>query len=197
VQPHGFGVRVWGEDAKAYIVQIKRHRKQFRKAVGKVGETKQEEAREAAIAFRGTVKAGRDPRAEERAARDAWTLRDAIGWYLGAYSVAKKLSVDHHIDCVSRFENHTPDRLKGMKLTDITQTMIAGRHKEITTGLRRGDSRARGGARRANTWLTLTGTLFNLGIAQGQCTINPTKGIRPNPETHRDRYLSPRELSTL
>jgi integrase len=39
--------------------------------------------------------------------------------------------------------------------------------------------------------------LFTLGIAQGHCPTNPTTGIRKNEETHRDRFLSERELATL
>ena len=83
----GYGVRVWGEGSKrAYIVQIKRDGKTSRKALGKVGEVSQEHARQQAIAFRGAVRQGRDPRAEEKAERGAWTLQDAIDYFLGDYA---------------------------------------------------------------------------------------------------------------
>ena len=39
--------------------------------------------------------------------------------------------------------------------------------------------------------------LFTLGMGQGHCTLNPCTGIKKNAETHRDRYLSERELATL
>ena len=86
------------------------------------------------------------------------------------------------------FAHHTPDRWKALRLTEITQAMIVQRHRDIT---------ASGGSRRANYWLAMMSRLFTLGMGQGHCTLNPCTGIKKNAETHRDRYLSERELATL
>jgi integrase len=193
----GFGVWVWGEHSRAYVVQAKRDGRSYRKTLGKVGEITQEKAREAATAFKGTVKAGRDPNAEEKAERGAWTLQDAMDHFLGAYATARRLAPAYRTDCDALFKHHTPDKWKSMKLADVSQSMIVARHGAITGGVTIKDSEARGGTRRANAWLTLMSRLFTLGLASGHCTINPTTGIKKNDEVHRERYLSEREIGTL
>ena len=194
----GFGIRVWGEGSrKAYVVRAKRGSRQAFKTLGRVGEIKAEAARQVAIAFRGVVKAGRDPRAEEKAARGAWTLDDAMDHFRGDYAEARKLADSYRADMDKLYEHHTPKRWRTMKLTEITQAMLVARHKEITGGVRIGQGRARGGSRRANAWLTLMSKLFQLGIIDGHCTVSPTTGIKKNEETQRERYLSPAELASL
>ena len=194
----GFGVSVWGDgSSKAYVVQAKRHGRSFRKTLGAVGEMTAAVARERAIAFKGAVKDGRDPRAEEKAVREAWTLSDAMDHFRGSYSDARKLSTSHKSDTDIMFKHHTPDRWKTMFLRDISQGMIATRHTEITGGTTSKGSKARGGSRRANMWLALMSRLFTLGIAGGHCTVNPTTGIKKNDEVQRERFLTPREIGTL
>jgi hypothetical protein len=168
----GYGVRVWGDGSKrAYVVQIKRDGKSSRKALGRVGEVAQEKARQEAIAFRGAVRQGRDPRLEEKAARGAWTLQDAFDYFLGDYSAARRLSGGHRDNATAIFTHHVPDKWKRMKLTDISQSMIATRHRDITGGT--GGKKAPGGQTRANYFLALLSRLFTLGENQGHCTRNP------------------------
>jgi hypothetical protein len=87
------------------------------------------------VAYRGSVKAGRDPRAEDQAQRAAWTLQDAMDYYLGTHATAKKLASEHVTDRRELFENHTPDRWKSMRMTDVTHAMLAKRHLDITGGI--------------------------------------------------------------
>jgi len=193
----GFGVRVWGPGSrKGYVVQAKRDGRSFRKALGKVGQISQEKARLAATAFRGVVKDGRNPHAEDKAARDVWTLDDAMDHFRGDYAAARNLSEGHKTNFATAYKHHTPFRWKTMRLADISQAMIAARHKEITGGVRYTDNKARGGSRRANEWLALMSRLFTLGAQHG-CPVNPATGIKKNAETERDRYLSPSEIKTL
>ena len=194
----GFGVRVWGPDnRRGYIIQTGRGKQSFRKALGKVGEVKVDAARAAAIAYRGAVKSGRDPNAEDTAARQAWTLDDAMTYFRGSYADARKLSAEYKADSGALFDHHTPDRWKGMKLTAVTQPMVVTRHGQITDGTIDGTGSVRGGTRRANAWLSLMSRLFTLGIQEGHCTSNPTVGIKKNEETHRERLLSEAEIETL
>lgn len=183
----GFGVRVHGDGARAYVVQVKHAGRQYREVLGRVGETKAKDAREAAIAFKGRVRGGQDPRAGEKALAAAWTLADAMTYFSGAHAQVRKLSGKHLTDSEHRWEHHTPDRWKAMKLPDISQGMVATRHSEITLGAPAG----------ANRWLALMSKLFELGIVQGHCVLNPAKGIKRNEEVQRDRFLNPRELTTL
>ena len=189
----GFGIRVWGPGNKrGYIIQTKHHGRSHRKALGKVGQVTAQGARDHAIAFRTAVRAGRDPRAEDKTARQAWTLQDAMDHFKGDYAEARKLSTTYKADSAAMFEHHTPDRWKTMKLSAFTQAMIVARHKAITSG----DSGRRGGSRRANTWLSLMSRLFTLGMPE-HCSANPVEGIRRNPEVERERFLSEIELTTL
>ena len=189
----GFGVRVWGPGNKrGYIIQTKHHGRSYRKALGKVGQVAAQGAREAAIAFRTAVRAGRDPRAEDKTARQAWTLQDAMDHFKGDYAEARKLSTTYKADSAAMFEHHTPDRWRTMKLSAFTQSMIVTRHKAITNG----ESTRRGGSRRANTWLSLMSRLFTLGMPD-HCSANPVEGIKRNPEVERERFLSETELTTL
>ena len=189
----GFGVRVWGPGNKrGYIIQTKHHGRSHRKALGKVGQVTAQAAREAAIAFRTAVRAGRDPRAEDKTLRQAWTLQDAMDHFMGAYADARKLSANYKADGEALFKHHTPHRWKTMKLSSFTQSMMVTHHKAITSG----DSGRRGGARRANTWLALMSRLFTLGMPD-HCTSNPVEGIKRNEEVERERFLSSAELTTL
>ena len=194
----GFGVQVWGNGSRrAYIVQIKRDGKSARMTLGRVGEVKCEAARAVARQFRGAVKDGHDPRAEDRARRDAWTLQDAFDYFNGTYAEARKLSSEYQLDCGKLFENHVPKSWKSTKLTAVTHAMVVARHTAITGGFQSDESMARGGTRRANAFLSLMSRLFTLGIGQGQCTMNPASGIKKNDETMRERFLSPAEIKSL
>jgi integrase len=193
----GFGVSVWGAgSSKAYVVQAKHRGRSFRQTLGTVGEMTAAEARERAIAFKGAVKDGRDPRAELNAQRAVWTLDDAMDHFLGDYAAARKLSDGHKTNFTTAYKHHTPNKWKNLPLSEITQAMIVSRHREITGGILIKGTQVRGGSRRANEWLALMSRLFSLGANHG-CPTNPVTGIKKNEETHRDRFLTPSELRTL
>ena len=192
----GFGVRVWGKGSKrGYVVQVKRDGRSFRKALGRVGEVSQDKARAQAITYRGIVKDGRDPRAEEQTERGAWTLQDAMNYFLGAYVDAKGSSEGHIGNAKSLFKHHVPDRWKTTKLRDISHEQIAKRFRVIAGGT--GDKDAPGGASRANLWLALMSKLFALGEGKGYVVKNPCRGIDKIKTASRERYLSAREIGTL
>lgn len=195
----GYGVYVWGKGKaqRAYIVQVKRDGRSFRKSLGLVGEKPQEQARSEAIAYKGVVKAGRDPKAEEKAERGAWRLEDAMDYFRGTHATARKLSDGHLGNSETAWKHHTPARWKNMRLADISHNMVAARHREITGGVTVKGTPVRGGAARANQWLALMSKLFELGMTQGHCTLNAAKGVKKNETTERDRFLSQAELATL
>lgn len=109
-----------------------------------------DKARAQAIAFRGAVKDGRDPHAEQQAERGAWTLQDAMDYFLGSYADAKGTSEGHIANSKSLFRHHVLDKWKRMKLADITHEQIAKRFRAIAGGT--GDKHAPGGQTRANHW---------------------------------------------
>ncbi len=199
LQVPGFGVWVWGPgESRAYVVQAKHKGKSYRKTLGKVSDTRLADARLEAVKFKGVVRAGLDPNAAQKAIRGAWTLSDAVDYALGTHADAQQHAEATRELNVKAYEHHTPPRWQGMKLADITRAMIVAQHKAITAGTRCSYNRATGGARRANTWLAFMSTVFTGAIREGQYAgDNPCAGIKKNPDTERDRYLSAVEIRTL
>lgn len=186
----GFGVRVWraaGKRAsKVYVVQVRLYGRTRRKALGKPGEVELSEARERAQKIKGAISDGRDPFTEALRVREAWTLRDAMDYFLGAYALKRLLDKDYKRNSEILADNHFPRSWWHRKLSSFEQDEIVTRHDSMSDT-----------PRNANAMLQLLSRLFTLGMEHRHCDRNPVKGIQKFDETKRDRFLSDRELKTL
>ena len=90
----GFGVRLWGK-SKAYVVQVRLYGRTRRKVLGRPGEVELSDARERAQKIKGAISDGRDPFTEALRVREAWSLRDAMDYFLGAYALKRRLNRDY------------------------------------------------------------------------------------------------------
>lgn len=181
----GFGVRLWGK-SKAYVVQVRLYGRTRRKVLGKPGEVELSEARERAQKIKGAISDGRDPFTEALRARAAWTMRDAMDYFLGAYAMRRRLDKHYKRNSETLANNAFPKAWWHRKLSSFTQDEIVTRHNSMSLT-----------PRNANALLQLLSRLFTLGMEQRHCDRNPVKGIQKFDETKRDRFLTDRELKTL
>lgn len=181
----GFGLRVRGA-AKAYVVQVRLYGRTRRKTLGKPGEVELNDARTRAQKIKGAISAGRDPFTEAQRVRDAWTLRDAMDYFLGAYALRRRLDREYKRNSERLADNHFPRAWWHRKLSSFTTDEIAARHGAMSET-----------PRNANALLQLLSRLFTLGSQHGHCDRNPVKGIRHFDIAKRDRFLTDRELTAL
>jgi integrase len=204
----GFGVWIWGpsENSRAYVVQAKHHGISRRKSLGPVNGTKIANARYDAIKFKSLLRTGVDPNAERNAppvppvpqVPDEWTVQDAVDFLRGTEADARGHSAGHRERNEKGYQHHTPPMWAHLPLASITRAMVVAQHRTITRGTKYADSRATGGARRANQWLSFISTLYTTAALEGKFKgDNPCANIRRNDESERDRYLSPVEMKTL
>lgn len=178
----GFGVRVW-KGGKAYIGQFKVHSVDRRKTFGACNVLPLAEARERARKYKGAISDGRDPFLEEQRNREAWTLRDAMDYFLGDYAARRKLAEEYKADSRALSDNHFPRAWWSRKLSSFSTDEIARKHADMEAI-----------PRRAKALLQLLSRLFTLGMEKGHCDRNPVKGIKPFEQGRRDRFLTDREL---
>ena len=181
----GFGVRLWGK-SKAYVVQVRLYGRTRRKVLGRPGEVELSDARERAQKIKGAISDGRDPFTEALRVREAWSLRDAMDYFLGAYALKRRLNRDYKRNSEILADNHFLRSWWHRKLSSFTQDEIVTRHDAMSET-----------PRNANALLQLLSRLFTLGMEQSHCDRNPVKGIQKFDETKRDRFLSDRELKAL
>ena len=162
------------------------HGRTRRKVLGKPGEVELSDARERAQKIKGAISDGRDPFTEALRVREAWTLRDAMDYFLGAYALRRRLDKGYKRNSENLADNQFPRSWWRRKLSSFTQDEIAARHDTMSAT-----------PRNANALLQLLSRLFTLGMEQGHCDRNPVKGIQKFDEAKRDRFLSDRELKTL
>ena len=78
------------------------------KVLGKPGEVELSDARERAQKIKGAISDGRDPFTEALRVREAWTLRDAMDYFLGAYALRRRLDKGYKRNSENLADNQFP-----------------------------------------------------------------------------------------
>ena len=182
----GFGVRITANGSTAYIFNYRTVGGRMRRlTIGGASEYSVEAARKVAKKHRHIVDDGGDPLANKHADRDAATVADLAQLYLDTHAKSKR-------PAPAKTDRYTIEReilpaMKDLKVTEVKYSDVAKLHRKIT-------ERA---PYRANRVLALLSTMFSLAIKEGMRDDNPTKGVKHNVETPRERYLSGDELIRL
>lgn len=184
----GFGVRVKPSGVKSYIVQY-RNRKtgaSRRKTIGQHGPLLTfHKAKERARIILADALKGNDPVADDRAIREAPTIRHLAVDYLEQHAVPKKRprSVENDRSMINRI---ILPKLGGKKVATVQSRDIHLLHVSMKTT-----------PYQANRVLALLSKMLTLATKWGWRSDNPVKGIERFQEKRRERWLSDDELTRL
>jgi integrase len=140
-------------------------------------------ARKEAAALKFRTDRGEDPAAERVAARRAETVSQLCDQFLADHAAGKRSERDYKsIVAELRREIGT------LKVAAVTKQDIQRVHRKITQ---------RGKPYRANRTRSIASIMFNYAIDNEMRADNPCRGVKPNPEEPRKRYLTAAEHSRL
>src|SRR5262245_18631407 len=184
----GFGIRVKPSNVKSYIVQY-RNRKtgaSRRKTIGQHGPLLTfHKAKERARIILADALKGNDPVAEDRAIREAATMRHLAADYLEQHAIPKKRprSVENDRSMINRI---ILPRLGSKKVAAVQSRDIHLLHVSMKNT-----------PYQANRVMALLSKMLSLAVKWGWRSDNPVKGIERFQETRRERWLSDDELRRL
>ena len=184
----GFGIRVKPSGVKSYIVQY-RNRKtgaSRRKTIGQHGPLLTfHKAKERARIILADALKGNDPVADDRAIREAPTIRHLAADYLEQHAAPKKRprSVANDRSMINRI---ILPKLGGKKVATVQSRDIHLLHVSMKST-----------PYQANRVLALLSKMLTLATKWGWRSNNPVKGIEQFQEKRRERWLSDDELTRL
>jgi integrase len=154
-------------------------------------------ARTEARELRRRVDRGEDIAVEKRERREAPTVRDLIERYKTDHLGAKKLRGPRRNDADKMLAEIGDELGLTRRVVDVHFGDIEAMHRHIT---------ASGRPVRANRILAVASNMFSLSLKplagenkpwRDQAQGNPCKGVKRNPETAKERFLSTAELAAL
>ena len=151
--------------------------------LGTPAELSPDQARELARAALARVRAGGDPGAERRAAREAPTIEALAARHLQAHASRKRSGRNDEI----LWRRHLLPAFARVRVAALTREQVRewhACHPQPAT---------------ANRALEVLGVAMGLAEEWGWRPVgsNPARGVRAHPERQRRRYASPEELTRL
>ncbi|MCA3628044.1 MAG: tyrosine-type recombinase/integrase [Methylobacterium sp.] len=188
----GFGLRVFPSGEKSWVIEYRpgeggRGVAVRRYKVGSANTMEADAARKEAKRLLALVRLGQDPAGARNDDREAENLEVAFAEYQKRGLV--------HLKASSRalmalyFNKHVLPRLGKKKLADVSREAVRRLHADL-------------GATKpvtANRVIVALSGFYRYAAETGLVAegVNPTKGIKPFPESPRERYLTSEELARL
>lgn len=183
----GFGLRVYPNDRKVYIVKCRIKGQQRFITIGQHGPVTTDQARARAYEILSEAKNGRDPAREHDLARRAPTMRDLGDRFLKEYVTVrcKPSTQGEYRRSVELFIN---PRIGTRKVSDIERRDIAELHHGLSHI-----------PYQANRTLGVLSKMFNLAEVWGLRPdgSNPCLHVKKYTEHKRERFLSSDEFAAL
>ena len=188
----GFGLRVTPAGEKTWVVVYRpgeggRSVEKRFYTIAKADKLEADAARQEAKRVLAEVELGRDPAASRMQARETETLASAVEKYLARGMV--------HLKASSRalmalyFRRHILPEIGKRKADAVTREAVRRLHSKI------GETKPV----TANRVIVALSGFYRYAAETGLVAegVNPTKGIKPFPESPRERYLTSEELARL
>jgi integrase len=193
----GFGLRVTDRGVRSFILLYSFGGKRRRYTIGRIGEIALEEAREEARRLRGLIRQGRDPGADQKAARALAKAASAPVTFREAVDIYQKrklggLRRGHTIR--QTIDKHLMPFWAEMRLTSITRDHVRERVEAlIDAGIPEAGRRVLEIAQRLFSWAIARGTF---GIEESPCEKLRAKDL-VGKRSLRDRVLTDPEWRAL
>jgi integrase len=183
----GFGLRVYPNGRKVFVVKCRVKGRQRFITIGRHGPVTVDQARVKAIAILSEAKNGNDPAANADRARKAPTVRGLGERFLEEH-VAVRCKSSTQYEYRRAVELFINPKLGTRKVTDIERRDIAELHHNL-----------RDIPYQANRTLGVLSKMFNLAEVWGLRPdhSNPCLHVKKYPEQNRERFLSPEEYAVL
>jgi integrase len=183
----GFGLRVYPNGRKVFVVKCRVQGRQRFITIGRHGPITVDQARGKAIAILSEARNGNDPAADTDRARKAPTVR-GLGERFLAEHVAVRCKPSTQYEYKRAVELFINPKLGTRKVTDIERRDIAEFHHNL-----------RDTPYQANRTLGVLSKMFNLAEVWGLRPdhSNPCLHVKKYPEQKRERFLSPEEYASL
>jgi len=181
----GFGVRITTKGHVAFVQNYTFEGRERRITIGSHPTWSVAAARKRAAEIKLQVASGIDPLEDRTRSRNAPTVQDMYERYAKNYM--PRLAPRSAQDQNSMFAKSILPALGKKKVKDVSFSDCEALHRHITKHR----------PLRANRVIEVLRRAFNLAIKWGWLERNPASGIEKNPETKRERYLSPNEIARL
>jgi integrase len=196
----GFGIRVTDRGVRSYILLYSFGGRRRRYTIGRIGEIGIEEAREEARRLRGVIRQGRDPAAEEKAARAIAKTASApktFGEVVELYEKRALAGKRSGRQARMTIDRHLMPSWKGIPLSSITRADVLERIEALVDA---------GTVEAARGVFNICRRLFNWAVSRGAFGIaySPCEKLRPadiaaalKDRSIRERILTDREWRAL
>ncbi len=188
----GFGVRVTDKGTKSFIVYTRFNGTPTRRWVGDATKMSVRDARRKAGEWLELAEEGKDPKAEERAARAAQKGRETFSSALETYISKHVLKTRRAKDTERELRNYLLAEWRDRPLEDITKADVRKLIENITD---------RGAERQAHNIFGLARTFFNWCLETDRLRASPCAGLRPRKligeKRVRTRVLDDAELRAV
>jgi integrase len=183
----GFGLRVYPNSRKVYVVKCRIKGQQRFITLGQHGPVTADQARTRAYNILSEAKNGRDPAKELDQARKAPTMKGLGERFLKEH-VAVRCKPSTQYEYKRSVELFINPKLGTRKVTDIERRDIAELHHSFSHI-----------PYQANRTLGVLSKMFNLAEVWGLRPdgSNPCLHVKKYPEQKRERFLSPEEFAAL
>jgi integrase len=188
----GFGVRVLPSGRKSFVLWYRTAGgRQRMVTIGRYGTLTLEQGRDRAKKILNDVAAGHDPLEAKRETRTAHTVESFAAVYIDhAKRPKSRGGKKTWRDDDRRLNTYVLPAIGHRRLAEVNRADIRRLHNQI-------------GERtpyEANRVLALVSTVFTHAIDTGhlpETAPNPTRRVKPFPETARDRYVTPTEMPAI
>lgn len=180
----GLQLRVFPQSKTFYLYYRTKAGVQRKPKLGEWGQLTLTQARSVARQMLMEVAAGGDPSARVAQARAEPTMTDLWQEYWKRH-VCKIKSKRNY---VRAWVNHVEPRVGKLKVKEVTYSMIADMHEELSIKT----------PTEANRALAFVSAMFNFAIAPLEWTAkNPAEGVKRNKEVKRKRYMKGEEAARI
>lgn len=193
----GFKLVVTRAGHKAFAIEGRLHGRKIKHSFARAGTITLDQARKRAKELLFEIVQGRDPAATAAAARKAWTVKELVAEYREGHFPNLRPATQKAYDYT--FDRFILPELGKRKVAEIEPADALRLLRSAEAACRKIEDGAivSSGKTTANRVLATASSLFGEAIRLGLRTDNPCRGVRRNPESRRERFLSEAETARL